>query len=934
MREGKVLSVTTKPTKTEAEISAAQNDTVLYVYDNGDFEESGSILVKGTELVYTSRSDDEVDTSVFFTIAAPLPFAVEEDEDVFPVPQSYEKIALVDVDGMDDAQEVRVPHDLYDKLEEGVRLVSKRETVIVDDSDEEDLTVYDVIGMEPTVDGQYLTYIPPPADVPPTLAPVPEVIGGIKILHVLWPPIEGTSLTIQVHMSETPGFTAVLGDPATMIGETAGTSYTIEQHPNGDALDSSKTYYVSLIAYNSALPGGTSPSSPVAGSLKKITSPDIAIDAAWVGTMAVDRLTGGDLQAEQVVVRGTKGVVAIGAGGEEVGLYPTGFKVKGSISNGSPTYIDFPVNGAPNIISGILKATTLEVAGDPNNGNKAMSLLGFSELSAGAELRMATGIKAPLSPPLAETASKVTQVVSGATPATTFRGGFYEASTDRFYYACPDAALNDIYYVKSDGTGHGSLSLAGLPANYSVLGATAIGLNYFVLYTISGVPTSQKALFLAKFSSAWTFQSSVQVNMTTQGGQTDWIDQSGIGNDGTSVLVGTFEKFAVDRFIHVSRYNASTLVYVSKAIDRGFLDSPWPFDNIQAILYGSFDFGAPRYVIQVTGDTVRLSNQYSVNVFDNAGARVYNDTWEDLNVVASLYWKTDRFYSLSKDGQSIFQYSKYWWSGTSKRYWRLRQSKYRATPTAAETDAGPATTSDLVVNKRTWVKVTTSHPDTPRSRVYASAVSFSGYNPTNTDYTRQGESADNMDVVWIEAYNNLNPGLPTNTFTASSPAQIVSTDGSTYWKSDGVAKFLQLIVSSTEEVTTASSNKPPLRIGDPAGNHLRADGNEIQSMGTDSATALLRLQEGGGGTKIGSASKNIMGIRWNIESVSFSGGLGTINHGLGAVPETIVISPHGTANVRVLSVHAKDASTFTVRQKDQTNANVNGTTDVSWIAIA
>lgn len=68
--------------------------------------------------------------------------------------------------------------------------------------------------------------------------------------------------------------------------------------------------------------------------------------------------------------------------------------------------------------------------------------------------------------------------------------------------------------------------------------------------------------------------------------------------------------------------------------------------------------------------------------------------------------------------------------------------------------------------------------------------------------------------------------------------------------------FKQLILTSGSDVTEATNNKPPLRIGPPSGAHMRVDGNEIQTMASNvsGATAPMLLNPNGGNVSIGENS--------------------------------------------------------------------------------
>lgn len=70
--------------------------------------------------------------------------------------------------------------------------------------------------------------------------------------------------------------------------------------------------------------------------------------------------------------------------------------------------------------------------------------------------------------------------------------------------------------------------------------------------------------------------------------------------------------------------------------------------------------------------------------------------------------------------------------------------------------------------------------------------------------------------------------------------------------------FNKVIIDSTEDVSMAAGNKPPLRIGNIAGAHMRLGANKLQAMGSTSAAATLALNPDGGAITLGSGGTNLV----------------------------------------------------------------------------
>lgn len=155
------------------------------------------------------------------------------------------------------------------------------------------------------------------------------------------------------------------------------------------------------------------------------------------------------------------------------------------------------------------------------------------------------------------------------------------------------------------------------------------------------------------------------------------------------------------------------------------------------------------------------------------------------------------------------------------------------------------------------------------------------------------------------AFTNAQPGLLTGDMVAQN------------------ATIQRLILSSTQDVTTAAGNQPPLRIGDIAGNHLRVDGNEIMSMLSTSGRGGLGIQgtfftawDWGFGTRTPDSSGDVV-----------------INHNLGMVPGPILVTP-SVGNTRAPASYARTATSFTIRFRNGDGTATTVATEFSWLAIA
>lgn len=166
----------------------------------------------------------------------------------------------------------------------------------------------------------------------------------------------------------------------------------------------------------------------------------------------------------------------------------------------------------------------------------------------------------------------------------------------------------------------------------------------------------------------------------------------------------------------------------------------------------------------------------------------------------------------------------------------------------------------------------------------------------------------------------------------TNPAQIVSSTGLSFWKGDDTAQFYQLVLNSNTDANTTAGNKPALRIGDPAGTHMRIDGNELIAMTNDTTQGIMYLNAGG---------KAVLGSRsWQSGTVSL-----TCAGGTGTDQANVTFSPAFLTTPFVLTQFVTGvAGAATVVETWPTSVSTTGativmarntatTTTVRWVAI-
>jgi hypothetical protein len=197
-----------------------------------------------------------------------------------------------------------------------------------------------------------------------------------------------------------------------------------------------------------------------------------------------------------------------------------------------------------------------------------------------------------------------------------------------------------------------------------------------------------------------------------------------------------------------------------------------------------------------------------------------------------------------------------------------------------------------------------------------------------------------LSVATDRATATMSANATTGTLTNQT---LTLTQPSIELKGSGFVNVEQLyargaIFTSTQDVNATAGNMPPLRIGDINDDHLRIDGNEIQAMNDDDTVGGLLVNAAGGTIKLGVASTPFTTMRMGTTSdaTNANGDL-SISHGLGAVPNVILVNGRGQEGTANLYMPWDGTSTtFKVRVRvSSTGAPVGtGTTrTVDWIAF-
>lgn len=536
-----------------------------------------------------------------------------------------------------------------------------------------------------------------------------------------------------------------------------------------------------------------------------------------------------------------------------------------SISNNSnvtrPVLIDFPTDGtSPNIISGTLSADTLSV-------NEGATFRGQNNLELGAEFIIASLILAPKAPP----------VISHHYYDRTLTGKNYDGYGvtkvgSTLYVLSQDSNNIRVYrYDANDGTylgtdltivreyGQGVMDYGGLLFARGLEHNPVSG-NFHIMFTDipSGRTLTTRRDVVRTYDSSWNDLDNFTVQSTTASPVT-WAGAF-LGWDHIS-----------DRPMYVFNNGQNTtnsLRYCYINLVSGIPDSATGFTN----LANHESVTSPRFIARVndldgTVATERIivkskgygsTTEQSWRVFNSTPSLITAECWPaayENDTYAGYYDTTTNKINALLSGSVIeYQSGDSNWSDnnnfTDTRW--VGYSWYDSTGTTHETNLSPR--AQVAIIKRAAMKVTVSaipfgSGETPdAARIYVAEGDVEpALDPVSTAWHLRTTVQYPNTVGTIAPVASPSGSQPlsnsSNTFTgaSSNPGQIISTSGKSYWKGDDTAKFDRLLVDSDTDATSAAGNEPALRVGDPAGSHLRIDGNEIMSMNDDSTQGPLWL---------------------------------------------------------------------------------------------
>lgn len=514
------------------------------------------------------------------------------------------------------------------------------------------------------------TDVPMPSPpVVPDSSPVPEPNGVPGSILVRLPPPEdaNTPTIVDVYISDT--------SPVALTSEnlhgtaTGGTMYHIENLPPdpvtgevrpleyfedppepipADYEPVLKTYYIVAVARSAADPSLVADPSPeVEARMRQVDTPDVSVNAIWAGWVSAGRITSGTTEA-QIVLAGVIeshnpsgpefGRVGLSA---DSGFYSRGVVPEGGTLDDAPVLVHFPVDGAPNIVSGILEAEKLTVTG----GATFRSATSFE---TEAEVVLEQGTQPPKAGPAAVIGYH-TWKPEGITSDVDFNG--LAKANDGAWYTTTNDNDTKVARIRRFDSGWSLTHSLAMPTGRDTLGLTySPNLDRIFVLTLhrSSWDLHTRAYtwdatngftYLKEYyhgaSSVWNaYHPTIGWNFTNNRLIFAYQSAGGVGGAGAgSTLIS---EYTVN--------SAGTLTY----FDPSSVGMPGNYGlfDLGGILRGSFDYGADRYVVrQMANDSNDEFRVYTTNLSNPA--RVSGDEWDSSGQVRGLWWDGTRFFAIN-----------------------------------------------------------------------------------------------------------------------------------------------------------------------------------------------------------------------------------------------------------------------------------------------
>lgn len=829
--QGKLQDVMVVVNGSQLEVTTTAIDTVIYLSDIDDFNETGGLVSLGedvngvpnapvTYLAVAEVEDYNLDSEgtqnppiCSMTLSAAVGSILAEGTRVYLYPYSEAKIAHVLLTGNEDEPvECLVPHYLASYLDDGVRQQEEEETVIVDVDDTGDLVITSVVGIEPKLLARSV-FIDPDNhisdDTPPLSSPTPDVIGGIGSLFASWDAIINNDLVYyDVYLSTVSGFTP---DITTFVGTTTATTMNIRQTASGAAIAYNTLYYIVIIARDE---DGSAPTgAQTTASARQADNVDISTLYLYAGTISANKITAGTITTDIIL----GGKITTSLSGARVEQSASGITVYNSL--GAATTI--LGSDGTSTFNGDVLANTLTAFG------KVALRAVDNELAQGAGVIMQQGTTQPVSP--LTLSNKWDRTSAQNSPSG---GGFSYSESGSAYYYSATGTFYQLYYNYTSSTDirmwvvernattgaivSTPINAQLMPSGYYPAGVIRIGTNFYVSLSIPGGYVIQKRAVATPTVVAAQYSPALGSGFNVFGWGT-----AAMTEDAGNILVGYFDgnlnqlRFGTVNEATGAIVTAVVTVSSPPAASGGDTNYWYP----TGVWKGTGDLGATRVVMQCYDAFKPFAANIRYFTFQTTGTRDTNAEWatapSDSSYAGFGFISSNTWRAFSRDAE-ILTYDGPYWSGSNTLALKATHTWYDSDTTGGslthETPQGPITS--FTASKRGRLEIT------------APPIPYDDVNPTNYD-----------DVDSFRVYLGTSTGSRT-----------------TQWLNATVAPLVQTVTLTSTLNTTSGTNPPATN------NFPSAVPAKILSNAEFSAGVPKILLSGDGSGNVGKFKVNSSGL--------------------------------------------------------------------------
>jgi hypothetical protein len=524
--------------------------------------------------------------------------------------------------------------------------------------------------------------------LPPDSSPIPTVIGGLGILSVRWDGIANHDpVYYDVHISSAANFvpsadTLCLTTPATMA--------TIRALPGPEPfpgevdtrnLQYGVDYFIKIVAFDAD--GAAVPSDQDSGQMFQVNTPDIASRSIVTEHLQAQAVTAELLAGELVL----GSVIKTAVTGQRTEQDVLGLRLYGPANE---ILVNLPTTpGQGPFLSGdaVMGAVTT------TDGFTMRSTK--NEIPADSGLTMAASQTPPINPP--QLSIDYDKIRPDYSIQRTGALGTFGLNPNEVSFVVYNAPVLRIFQIKTTGTRCWFFDLAGVPVAPFFTDHPGNDIRGYV--ETSGFQITLLRDMTASFDSWFVYRFSGTSGIYNRYTRLNPGSAPTLGTTGSVNYVAethpTLEQVYV-RNLGFSSTNFAQIPITSTVVSS----SSRPLGGtLDAVLYGNFDFGSPRYVISHHGSNFNFRTMNAGGVWQNS------EDWESpTESRRGLIWDGTQFWTYSADGY-LYKHTTYKWTSESSVWW-AGYTWYDSDPVGGlhETTLGPL--RSITMKKRAKLRIT------------------------------------------------------------------------------------------------------------------------------------------------------------------------------------------------------------------------------------